>query len=188
VTQAVQLVPTTEPTLTGNTAAGSVLTLTPGVWNVASTTVTYQWYRDGAIIPGVTGATYTTTGAEDGEDITVTVTAHASGYLPVTVSPAAITVTDGPAPTAITTPTVTGIAASGEILTATSGVWSLDGVTISYQWFDDSGAIAGATGNTFTLTDDQNGKTVYAEVTVSRAGFTSKVVQTNGILIPVPTP
>jgi hypothetical protein len=188
VTQAVQLVPTTEPTLTGNTAAGSVLTLTPGVWNVASTTVTYQWYRDGAIIPGVTGATYTTTGAEDGEDITVTVTAHASGYLPVTVSPAAITVTDGAAPTAITTPTVTGIAASGEILTATSGVWSLDGVTISYQWFDDSGAIAGATGNTFTLTDDQNGKTVYAEVTVSRAGFTSKVVQTNGILIPVPTP
>ena len=184
VSQATVLVPTTQPTLTGNTAAGSVLTVNPGVWNVAST-FTYQWYRDGDIIPGATGTTHTTTGDEDGENITVTVTAHSSGYNPVTVAPADIQVTDGAAPGVITAPKVTGPAALGATLTATSGVWSLDGLTITYQWYVlGSGAIDGATGNTFTVTNDQVGHSVYAVITVSRAGYTSTAAATNITVIP----
>jgi hypothetical protein len=154
------------------------------VWNVAST-FTYQWYRDGAIIPGVTSATYTTTGDEDGENISVQVTAHASGYIPVTVVPADITVTDGVAPSAITLPKITGPASVGSTLNATSGVWSLAGVTITYQWVGGTtGPIEDATSNTYTVTDDQSGQPIWVVVTVSRAGYATTTVVSNQIVIP----
>jgi hypothetical protein len=182
--QATILQPTTQPSLTGNAAAGSTLTVSPGVWNVAST-FTYQWYRDGVIIPGATATTYTTTGDEDGENVSVRVTARSSGYVSVTVSPADILVTDGAAPSVVTAPKVTGTASAGSTLTATSGVWSLDDLTITYQWVGSvSGPIMGATASTYTLTDDQSGQSVWVIVTVSRAGYTSKSAQSNSLVVP----
>lgn len=189
VVQATVLQPTTQPTLAGNTAAGSVLTANPGVWNVAST-FTYQWFRDGDIIPGATGTTHTTTGDEDGENITVQVTAHASGYSSVTVAPADIQVTDGAAPSAITAPKVTGTASVGSTLTATSGVWSLDDLVFTYQWqaSTDGGAtwtsIPDATNSTYVVDPAYAGQKLHVVVTATRAGYTSKSVASNLITIP----
>ncbi len=46
-----------QPALPVISNAGGVLTVTPSV-----PTVTYQWYKDGTLIPGATGATYNTAG------------------------------------------------------------------------------------------------------------------------------
>ncbi len=70
-------------------------------------------------------------------------------------------------------PTISGTAQVGETLAAdTSGIADADGLTnvsYAYQWIrTDGGAdadIAGATGSTYTLTDDDQGKTIKLKVT-----------------------
>ena len=70
-------------------------------------------------------------------------------------------------------PTIGGTAQVGETLTAdTSGIADVDGLTnvsYVYQWIRTSGGtdadIAGATDSTYTLTDDDQGKTVKLKVT-----------------------
>ena len=70
-------------------------------------------------------------------------------------------------------PTISGTAQVGETLTAdTSGIADVDGLTnvsYAYQWIRTDGGtdadIAGATDSTYTLTDDDQGKTVKLKVT-----------------------
>lgn len=60
------------PTITGIAQVGEVLTATPGTWTGSPTpTFSYQWLRDGAIIAGATGTTYTLQAADETEEITV---------------------------------------------------------------------------------------------------------------------
>jgi hypothetical protein len=80
---------------------------------------------------------------------------------------------------------VTGTASAGSTLTATSGVWSLDDLTITYQWVGSlSGPIMGATASTYTVAGDESGQSIWVSVTVSRAGYTSKSAQSNSVAIP----
>ena len=66
-------------------------------------------------------------------------------------------------------PAISGTAQVGETLTAeTSGIADADGLnnaSFAYQWMADDSEIAGATGSTYTLTDDDEGKAVKVEVT-----------------------
>ena len=59
-------------------------------------------------------------------------------------------------------PTINGTAQIGETLTAdTSGIADdagLDNVAFSYQWLADDSNISGATGETYTLADADEGK------------------------------
>ena len=65
-------------------------------------------------------------------------------------------------------PDIGGTAQTGETLTAnTSGIGDLDGLNnavFSYQWLADDTAISGATGSTYTLTDNEVGKTIKVRV------------------------
>ena len=65
-------------------------------------------------------------------------------------------------------PTVSGTAQVGETLAAgTSGISDEDGLTnvsYGYQWLADDAAISGATGASYTLEDDDEGKTVKVRV------------------------
>ena len=66
------------------------------------------------------------------------------------------------------TPTISGTPQVGETLTAdTSGIADEDGlenVTFSYQWLAGDDAIAGATDNTYTLADAEEGKAIQVRV------------------------
>ena len=66
-------------------------------------------------------------------------------------------------------PTISGTAQVGETLTAsTSGIQDGDGRTgavFSYQWLADGAVIAGANSSTFTLTSDDEGRTIRVRVT-----------------------
>lgn len=70
------------------------------------------------------------------------------------------------------TPSITGSAVAGQVLTAVPGDWTPT-ATFSYQWNRDGSPIAGATGATYRLGSDDFQHTVSVTVTGSQTGFTS---------------
>ena len=61
---------TAPPTISGSATPGSTLTAGSGTWTGTPTpTITRQWRRNGADIPGATGSTLSTTGYSAGDVI-----------------------------------------------------------------------------------------------------------------------
>lgn len=132
------------PPLLGDSAhvGVSVAIATPASWTVSGVSLTYQWLRDGVPIPGATAATFTPEADFVGAALAVAVTAHRTGYLQGSVvSSNTLTVGTGGAPAILSgsknAPTVTLVAGSpdGVVASASTGVWSLGGLTFHYQWF-----------------------------------------------------
>jgi hypothetical protein len=118
-------------------------------------TISYQWQRDGVEITGATNDTYLLT--QDEVDTTITVVAsYTDGYdAQESVTSASSTVANlNDDPTGSVT--ISGIMSQGETLTATNTLADLDGIgTISYQWQRDGIEIAGATNDTYLLTQGE---------------------------------
>ncbi|NQX12259.1 hypothetical protein HQQ80_11530 [Microbacteriaceae bacterium VKM Ac-2855] len=70
------------------------------------------------------------------------------------------------------TPTISGTAAVGSVLTANPGAWGPAPVTFSYQWQRNDVSIPGATAKTYTLTAADAGEGVSVLVTGSKTGYT----------------
>jgi hypothetical protein len=66
------------PVISGTAQVGKVQTSTTGTWTGA-TSFAYQWARNGAVIAGALGATYTPVSADAGNTLTATVTATGVG-------------------------------------------------------------------------------------------------------------
>jgi hypothetical protein len=66
---------TAVPALTGTAAVGQALTCSQGSWSHEPTYLLYQWTRNGTVISGQTGATYTLQAADQDRSITCSVTA-----------------------------------------------------------------------------------------------------------------
>ena len=97
------------------------------------------------------------------------------GTSPVTnvnfvIVPPSMTFTTAPAPT------IAGMAASGQTLTATAGTWAPVPDALAYQWYADGAAIAAGTQPTFQLVDAQLGKKITVAVTATKVGYTAKTV------------
>ena len=168
------------PTISGTAQAGETLEVdTSGVADadgLDDVSFTYQWLADDVDISGATGSTYTLTDNEEGKAIKVGVSFDDDADNEETLTSAA-TDAVAAAPTsnspATGAPTISGTARVGETLTAnTSGIADADGLddgSFAYQWLSNDGnsdtEIAGATGLTYTLADDDEGKVI--EVTVS---------------------
>ena len=169
------------PTISGTarvdetlTADVSTISDADGLSNVS---YSYQWIRnDGtndADIGGQTGSTYTLVSADVGKSIKVRVTFTDDYASEETQTSAATdTVVARPNSPATGELTISGTAQAGETLTADiSGIADADGLDnaeFSYQWIRTDGGtdadIAGATGSTYTLTDDDEGKTINVRV------------------------
>jgi hypothetical protein len=65
--------------ITGTPAVGGTLTASPSGW-AALSDPEFQWLRDGIEIPGATGATYTVTGADAGQTLSVRMTESPEWY------------------------------------------------------------------------------------------------------------
>ena len=177
------LAPTTVPTLSGSAvvgqaSVGAAITANPGVWNVTGATFSYLWYQDGVIIPGATTGTFTPTGDQLGTEIRAEVTAHASGYDPVTVSVSnGLLVSQGTIPAPTVAPKITGTAAVDQTLTVSTGKWALDNLTFSYQWFSSGGgAIAGAIGSSYVVDGAYSGQILSVSVGASSPGYQTRSV------------
>jgi hypothetical protein len=74
-----------------------VLTADPGVWVPAAAVLSYQWLRDGAVIPGADGLAYTLVEADLGAVVSVRVTGSATAYTSDSAT-SGVTVPVAPAP------------------------------------------------------------------------------------------
>lgn len=70
---------TAVPTIVGSQQAGRTVAARPGVWT-SGTTFAYQWYRNGALIPGATASRYRVTEADESQALQVLITGNLSGY------------------------------------------------------------------------------------------------------------
>ncbi len=165
---------TGQPTISGTVQVGE--TLTADVTGIADEDgltqdlFSYQWRADDVAIAGASGSSYTLTKAEQGKTVTVTVSfTDDAGHEESLPSAATDAVAAKPNSAAMGAPTINGTARVGETLTAdTSGIADADGLTnvvFSYQWVAEDTNIQDATGSSYILTEDDEGKTI--KVTVS---------------------
>ncbi|HEX4717467.1 MAG TPA: metallophosphoesterase [Thermoleophilaceae bacterium] len=165
------------PTIAGTARDGQTLSAANGTWTGASSFAT-QWRRCDAAaancadITGATANTYSLVAADVGSTVRAVVTAtNTGGSTSATSAQTAVVAAVAPANTA--PPAVSGTARDGQVLTATSGNWTGTAPTLGYQWrrCDTAGAncadIATATATTYTLTPNDVGSTVRAQVTAS---------------------
>ena len=101
----------------------------------------------------------------------------------------------GLVPISVTPPTVTGLAAAGQTLTASTGLWKNGSSSFAYRWqrCDAAGSgctdIAGATAQTYLLLDADEGSTVRVEVTATNAsGSTTVASPPTAPVVPSPGP
>ncbi|MGK7868515.1 beta strand repeat-containing protein [Falsiroseomonas sp. E2-1-a20] len=123
--------------------------------------VSYQWQSGGTNIAGATGETLTLGQAQVGTVITVIASytdgQGASESVPSTATTTVLNVNDLP----MGVVTIIGTPAEGQTLTATGELDDEDGMgAISAQWRADGVDIAGANGETFTLTQAQVGTVI----------------------------
>ncbi len=144
-------------------AAGAAVTFTAAANGVP--TPTYQWRKDGADIPGATGATYT---------IASVTYADAGAYSVVAVNVAG-SATSGDAVLAvgvapvITTQPVSKTTTAGLSVTFTAAATGSPAPT--YQWRKDGVAISGATGSSYRIATVQRADAgIYTVVAANSAG------------------
>ena len=179
------------PAISGQLTVGQVLSADPGVWSPTPVTFAYQWNRAGVAIAGATAQTYTTVAADGGKQLTVAVTGSKASYFSVATTSPSVLVNY-----ALTTvaPTVTGTPTVGQRVTAVPGTWGPAPVVLSYQWYRDGSAIAGATASSYLLTVADSSTNLTVRVTGVKAGYTTVVRSSAELTIglalgaaPVPT-
>ncbi len=180
----------TTPTITGTPIVGSTLTSTNGTWYPSLTSgginVSRQWLRNGIVIPGATGTSYTLTNADAGATIRVRVIAARDGMQEEGVSLATSTITGGTttAVISVSVPTVSGTAAVGSTLTTTVGTWQPSSATTSVQWLRNGNPILGATSTTYVVTATDAGATIAARVTATATGHTGATASSANVTVP----
>ena len=173
---------TGEPTITGTAQVGETLTVdTSGIADeddLTTSTYSYQWVAsDGTTdtdIPDATDASYTLVAGDEGRTIKVRVTVTddlGNGTTLTSAATEAVAAAPQPDSPATGEPTITGTAQVGQTLTVdTSGIADddgLDSAVFAYQWLSGDAEIGGATGLTYTLVDDDEGRTIKVRVTVT---------------------
>lgn len=176
------LVATKSPVVTGTHRYGNTVKVTQS-WP-AGTTLRYQWYRNGAAIRGATGyALYLNTGYI-GTRVNVKVRASKPGYVTRSVTTSATGV--GKALFALkAAPTVTGRLALGSVLTANAGSYNPAPSSLSYQWYRNGSAIAGARSRTYKVGAADNGRSLSVRVVASRAYYDAKATTSAAVKLPL---
>jgi peptidoglycan/xylan/chitin deacetylase (PgdA/CDA1 family) len=158
------------PTISGTPRVGSVLTANTGTWSPSGLTFTYQWLRNGTAISAATARTYTPVAADAGRTLSVRVTGTPAGGVGASATSAGVAIT-----VVVTagSPTISGTARVGRVLTANPGTWSPAGVTFTYQWLRNGVAISGATSRTYTVANADYLRMLSVRVTGTLAGSTA---------------
>jgi hypothetical protein len=148
------------PSISGQVEVGSTLSVTPGTYNGdAPMTVTRNWQRNGANIAGATGTTYVVQTDDLGTSITCLETI--SNPLGTVTASSNVLRVSGLAPSITTVPSIAGDKSIGGTLTLTPGTYSgQQPLNINRQWLSNGTAIAGATGTTYTVQQQDDGKSI----------------------------
>jgi hypothetical protein len=162
------------PRITGpvfDTDTGTVYqgqTLTANVWK-SGAALTFQWKRNGVVIPGATKQTYKTGNGDAGKKITVTVTGKLAGLPKATVTSAPTTPVVQLNTQYFQMPTYswgngTMPVVGQTVKVLTPGKWTA-GAKLIYQWKRSGTAIKGATGSSYKVVSADVGKLLTVDVT-----------------------
>ncbi|MDZ5460819.1 M10 family metallopeptidase C-terminal domain-containing protein [Azohydromonas lata] len=155
------------PTITGMARQGEVLKAAAPVDSDGVNALAYQWLRDGQAVDGATGASYTLKQADVGHVLTLraSYTDNYGGHETLTSAATASVANVNDVPWGGITLSVDSFI-QGHTVTATHDLHDDDGMgPVSWQWMRGSLPIAGATGQRYTLTQDDVGKSVAARAT-----------------------
>ncbi len=139
--------------------------------------VSYQWYKDGEAIEGATGASYTPASDVAGtSEYTCLISTAKDGLVAVTKSSTAtvkvVAAASSPAITA-DLPAMTRVSTRSSVQLSVGAEAADEDAVLTYQWFCDGAAIAGAVGSSITVSSDAACEhTYYVEVT-STVGLAS---------------
>jgi hypothetical protein len=143
---------------------GSTLTATAGVWTAAPETFTYAWERCAVTcqpVPDASTRTYTITDQDGGYRLAVVVTAtNPSGS--ATADSAQTDPIPGP-PVGLTQPAISGTPIVGAKLTASTGSWTGQPSSFTYQWLRCTSVcspIQNAAGASYVTTSSDHGATL----------------------------
>jgi hypothetical protein len=178
---------TSLPVLAGAAQVGEGLVVSHGAVTPTAASLSYQWLRDGVLVPEVSGRSYVVRPGDLGARISVRVTATAPGHAEgVWVTGATAPVRGRPLEV-VGSLTVTGTPRAGSVLTARTPVVRVPlesrvpragragravepgaPATLGLQWLRDGRPIAGATAATYRLGAGDVGRRVTVRLTASR--------------------
>ena len=165
---------TSLPTFTGVAQVGQTLPGTSyGTWTGSPTSFAVQWRRAGVAIPNATGTFYLLVAADVGSVITASVVATNAGgsSAPAFTAPSAVVIDIIPTNSAV--PTISGTAQVGQTLTATTGTWTHNPTSFTYQWKRAGTSISGATASTYVPVTGDVGNTLTVSVVATNSGGSS---------------
>ncbi|MFW5473106.1 carboxypeptidase regulatory-like domain-containing protein [Knoellia sp. CPCC 206450] len=158
--------------ISGSPVAGQTLTANHGTpaGGAAIDYDSYEWRADG--VYAGQQKTFTLTSDMVGKKISVryylrTTDPNSDTTYVATTGPVTAQLGTLTAPT----PTITGTAKAGSVLTAVPGTWGPAPVTLAYQWKRAGVAITGATASTYALTGSDTGKAITVTVTGTKSGY-----------------
>ncbi|WP_435742434.1 CHAP domain-containing protein [Nocardioides sp. SYSU DS0663] len=158
------------PAVVGTPAVGRAVTADVGSWQ-PSATYKYQWLVAGKAVAGATTASFTPTASHLNKRLRVKITAKRNGYVATSArSAAGPTVSPGDLQQ-LSSPVITGTAEVDQPLTVSRPEFAPAAGTQSVQWLADGKPIAGATGWTLVLGQEQIGTAVAARVTSGAVGY-----------------
>lgn len=169
------------PLITGNISVGGTATVSRGTWIGTIENYSYQWRRCNdvvttttcAAISGAVSNTYVITQNDSGKYLRVSVTAlDVNGGTTVLTAPSTIVLSR---PLNTTLPRLTGTASFGNVLTTTTGTWTIPNSGIyTYKWLRCSSLvesacsyIPGAISASYGISASDVGTYIRSEVTVS---------------------
>ncbi|WP_308222243.1 peptidoglycan DD-metalloendopeptidase family protein [Microbacterium oleivorans] len=170
--------PPSSVTITGTGTVGATLTAVPGTWVPAGVSLTYQWLRGGAPITGATARTYRLVAADAGTSVSVRIAGTKAGYTTAvrTSSGVGVLATF----TATPTPTISGTAAAGKVLTVNPGAWRPTPDQVRVQWRVDGTAVDGATGTSWEVPTWAAGRSISVAVTGVKKSYRSVATTSAG--------
>lgn len=165
------IVSTVLPAVSGVATVASPLTVSDGSWSPAPSTLTYQWFAGTTAIAGATARSFTPTPAQVGQSLSVTVTAHKSGYADSAKTATSTGSVQRATMTVISAPVIQGEPTVGQPLTVLSGSWSPAAGMTRYQWLADGTRLPGATQDTFVPSSEQVGQKITVLQTAVHEGY-----------------
>jgi len=193
---------TSSPSISGSPTQGKMLTADHGNWiGTSGISFSYQWERCDTNgdncnnIGGATGRTYTLVSDDVGHTLRVRITAkNDAGSTSDTSGKTSVITGLTTKPVAGSTPpSISGSPTVGQTLTASSGSWSGNSITFSYQWRrcnshgSNCGDIRGATSQSYKLTDSDAGHTIRVRVVAkNNAGSASNTSGATPVIAKAP--
>ncbi|MGA8986612.1 CHAP domain-containing protein [Aeromicrobium sp.] len=166
-----QIISKTAPAILDEPHVGAQVLASGGSWSPTGNTYDYQWLADSQPISGAIGRSYVPTVEQNGQALSVRVTASRPDYPTVTATSPRRTIQPG----TVTNLSPPGIAGSPQVdqpLTAsTAGRWTPTGNVYTYQWLADGAKVAGATDRSFVPAPEHAGRQITFAVTATRPGY-----------------